>query len=176
MDLVGLAGLFDQRNGEPAPDGSGTDLARRYALFALVGIAGEEDLDAPDLLVEPSSAIQVEPNREGQPGRKPANGSVHKPRQPKPVLAAGPSAILREQNTLTADDAAVLERTHCRQWVGRRSARAVDDPAMPITSNLHSHDPSGARSVTNSPCPCAVSTIGICTALATRSRGGLTSR
>jgi hypothetical protein len=201
MDLVGLAGLFDQRNGEPAPDGGGTDLARRYALFALVGITGEEDLDAPDLLVEPSSAIQVEPNREGQPGRKPANGSVHKPRQPKPVLAAGPSAILRERmiaeicdlkdgdelalwahqrlpakNTLTADDAAVLERTHCRQWVGRRSARAVDDPAMPITSNLHSHDPSGARSVTNSPCPCAVSTIGICTALATRSRGGLTSR
>ena len=31
--------------------------ARRYALFALVGIAGEDDLDAPDLLVEPSPTV-----------------------------------------------------------------------------------------------------------------------
>jgi hypothetical protein len=29
--------------------------ARRYALLALVGIAGEDDLDAPDPVTEPSS-------------------------------------------------------------------------------------------------------------------------
>ena len=34
--------------------GAALTYARRYALFALVGIAGEDDLDAPDLLVEPS--------------------------------------------------------------------------------------------------------------------------
>src|SRR6202035_3565878 len=33
--------------------GAALAYARRYALFALVGIAGEDDLDAPDLPVEP---------------------------------------------------------------------------------------------------------------------------
>src|SRR5450631_512281 len=68
--------------------GAALTYARRYALFALVGIAGEDDLDAPDLMAEPSPAIEVpgEVNREVQNIRKPSNGSVHKPRQPKPVL------------------------------------------------------------------------------------------
>ena len=50
MDLLGLAGL--RRSGTEAPHRMGAALtyARRYALFALVGIAGEDDLDAPDLL------------------------------------------------------------------------------------------------------------------------------
>src|SRR5712664_2265118 len=39
--------------------GAALTYARRYALFALVGIAGEDDLDAPDLLVEPSPAIET---------------------------------------------------------------------------------------------------------------------
>lgn len=34
--------------------GAALTYARRYALFALVGIAGEDDLDAPDLLVDDS--------------------------------------------------------------------------------------------------------------------------
>src|SRR5580692_231613 len=34
--------------------GAALTYARRYALFALVGIAGEDDLDAPDLLADPS--------------------------------------------------------------------------------------------------------------------------
>jgi hypothetical protein len=34
--------------------GAALTYARRYALFALVGIAGEDDLDAPDTLIEPS--------------------------------------------------------------------------------------------------------------------------
>ena len=54
MDFVGLAGLPDQRNRAPHRMGAALTYARRYALFALVGIAGEDDLDAPDLLVEPS--------------------------------------------------------------------------------------------------------------------------
>ena len=35
--------------------GAALSYARRYALFALVGIAGEDDLDAPDLLIEIAS-------------------------------------------------------------------------------------------------------------------------
>src|SRR5712675_2130566 len=41
--------------------GAALTYARRYALFALVGIAGEDDLDAPDLLVQPSPAISRRP-------------------------------------------------------------------------------------------------------------------
>src|SRR5450631_1748469 len=79
--------------------GAALTYARRYALFALVGIAGEDDLDAPDLLAEPSPVVEVAANtsRSTENGRKPANGSIHKPRLPKPILAVEPSAILRDE-------------------------------------------------------------------------------
>jgi hypothetical protein len=120
----------------PQRMGAALTYARRYALFALVGIAGEDDLDAPDLLAEPPLAIEapIGPGRAERNIRKPRNGSVHKPRQPKPILAAEPSAGLRDQlvaevkdlkdgddlalwarrrlpakNTLTADDARAVE-------------------------------------------------------------------
>src|SRR6516164_2709467 len=56
--------------------------ARRYALFTLAGIAGEDDLDAPDLCAE-SSALVVPPDApmrrgEAQPPvlrREPGNGN-----------------------------------------------------------------------------------------------------
>ena len=56
--------------------GAALSYARRYALFALVGIAGEDDLDAPDLLVEPSPAISIPTgqNQNGHRSRKPPNG------------------------------------------------------------------------------------------------------
>src|SRR6266700_7410399 len=38
----------------PHKMGAALTYARRYALFALVGIAGEDDLDAPDILTEPA--------------------------------------------------------------------------------------------------------------------------
>jgi hypothetical protein len=40
--------------------GAALTYARRYALFALVGIAGEDDLDAPDLAVPPRAAVPTE--------------------------------------------------------------------------------------------------------------------
>src|SRR6266403_2115356 len=78
--------------------GAALTYARRYALFALVGIAGEDDLDAPDILTEPAPA--ADPPDDAHPsfptsGKRP-NGSVHKPR-PRTVLAAEPSAALRDQ-------------------------------------------------------------------------------
>jgi hypothetical protein len=74
--------------------GAALTYARRYALFALVGIAGEDDLDAPDLLTEPSPAVATDTSRAASNARKPPNGSIHKPRT---LLAAQPSATLREQ-------------------------------------------------------------------------------
>ena len=50
MDRLGLAGLPDRRDlANPQRMGAALTYARRYALFTLVGIAGEDDLDAPDL-------------------------------------------------------------------------------------------------------------------------------
>jgi ERF superfamily len=49
--------------------GAALTYARRYALFALVGIAGEDDLDAPDLLVDPSPTAAPDPSQSGQNGR-----------------------------------------------------------------------------------------------------------
>ena len=57
------------------------------AVFTLVGVTGEDDLDAPDLLVEPSPAIQVELGREGLNGRKPLDGLLRTPRPSKAVPA-----------------------------------------------------------------------------------------
>jgi hypothetical protein len=141
--------------------GAALSYARRYALFALVGIAGEDDLDAPDLLVEPSPAIDVpaRPDRDIQSNRKPPNGSIHKPRQPRPVLASEPSAALRDQliaeinglkdgddfalwakrslpakNTLTTDDAVAVENAY-RTVLDASSPDDLDDFSKP-TSDL----------------------------------------
>jgi hypothetical protein len=46
MDCIGLAGLRHQRNRNTA---IGAAYVRRYVLFISAGIAGEDDLDAPDL-------------------------------------------------------------------------------------------------------------------------------
>jgi ERF superfamily protein len=49
--------------------GAALTYARRYALFTLVGIAGEDDIDAPDLkapLPHASAAVKRAPNRHGQ--------------------------------------------------------------------------------------------------------------
>ncbi|MCP3391774.1 ERF family protein [Bradyrhizobium sp. CCGB12] len=58
--------------------GAALTYARRYALFALVGIAGEDDLDAPDVAIEPPAA----------PDPQPAPGTREKP--PKAVLKRPP--------------------------------------------------------------------------------------
>ena len=95
--------------------------ARRYALFTLVGIAGEDDLDAPDLLS--LTTPQMRPDFGNEKGR--SNGSQPRsaPQVPKQrpeesvssskqVLEPGSSATLRDQLTIelnalnSAEDAA----------------------------------------------------------------------
>src|SRR5262249_40165355 len=55
--------------------GAALTYARRYALFTLVGIAGEDDLDAPDL---PATGLSPEAQRAPPvPQRRP--GALHQP-------------------------------------------------------------------------------------------------
>ena len=51
---------------EPHRMGTALTYARRYALFTLVGIAGEDDLDAPDLLTPTTSSGRL---KEGENAR-----------------------------------------------------------------------------------------------------------
>ena len=109
----------------PRRMGAALTYARRYALFTLVGIAGEDDLDAPDLLApEPSSGA----GRPKATTSASSNGSVEcypGPRPPlrhngrsysslaRPMLAPVASAQLRDQlleelNNLGGGDEAAL--------------------------------------------------------------------
>ena len=55
--------------GAPHRMGAALTYARRYALFTLVGIAGEDDLDAPDLPTLVSKAGNAAPLSNGQSHR-----------------------------------------------------------------------------------------------------------
>jgi len=52
----------------PQRMGAALTYARRYALFTLVGIAGEDDLDAPDLCAGPNAPSSTAPERALQRG------------------------------------------------------------------------------------------------------------
>jgi len=90
----------------PRRMGAALTYARRYALFTLVGIAGEEDVDAPDLAGQPSEksgrtangADAGNPNGSDAPATFrsfSANRKVWSP--PKPALEPDKSAVLRDQ-------------------------------------------------------------------------------
>jgi hypothetical protein len=115
--------------------GAALTYARRYALFALVGIAGEDDLDAPDTSIEPIPINTPEDGSLGQrSNQKTTNGSIHKPRQTKPLLAQDPSATLREQliteigNLKSGDDLALWahRRLPAKNTLVADDARAVE--------------------------------------------------
>ena len=71
--------------------GAALTYARRYALFALVGIAGEDDLDAPDMPTD--LPVAAPPEREFRAALKgPSKATVHKPA----LLSRDASAELRD--------------------------------------------------------------------------------
>src|SRR5471030_1627687 len=73
--------------------GAALTYARRYALFALVGIAGEDDLDAPDTMLEPPATLLPNDNRRVEHPSMAPRGTVHR----QPVLDRESSATLRDQ-------------------------------------------------------------------------------
>ncbi|SDH20968.1 Protein of unknown function [Bradyrhizobium sp. Rc2d] len=74
--------------------GAALTYARRYALFALVGIAGEDDLDAPDVVTEPPAATEPQ----AAPGTK----------------GKSPKAVLNRQPVLPPERSAeLLDRLLC---------------------------------------------------------------
>src|SRR6476469_2873151 len=148
----------------PQRMGAALTYARRYALFTLVGIAGEDDIDAPDLNAEgagsatasspmlaPSdiAAASASYTRNGQgsggyqrksyaPVRQPVLSPQESARLREGMLAeieciASPEAatawartMLRAKNTLTAEDAGLVERAFETKLGGLASDPATD--------------------------------------------------
>jgi hypothetical protein len=99
--------------------GAALTYARRYALFTLVGIAGEDDLDAPDLGAVPNPAAEL-PRSNGQAAaarRAPAGGGKLPGPSAKSVLGEQLSASLRE--SLIEQMAAINSADEAAAWARR---------------------------------------------------------
>src|SRR5215813_13710175 len=85
--------------------GAALTYARRYALFTLVGIAGEDDLDAPDLGATSKTGVGEPPRSDHRyqstgdaaVAARARDGAKLSVRSGGPVLAADQSALLRER-------------------------------------------------------------------------------
>ena len=121
-----MAGVRDSETAAPHRMGAALTYARRYALFTLVGIAGEDDLDAPDLgavvKVGDGPKAAAEPQMAAKPGavERPVAPSYHSSRgkvaRPvRIVLAAEQSAALRDQ--MVAELADLKSADEAADWV-----------------------------------------------------------
>jgi hypothetical protein len=129
----------------PQRMGAALTYARRYALFTLVGIAGEDDLDAPDLCDAPRSPAPPADERSLKPGhgqppvhqRKPGNGQRrHGMHGERPsTLEPEQSAALREKlltavGNITSADSAVIwaqEALAAKNRLAAADAKLVED-------------------------------------------------
>jgi hypothetical protein len=143
----------------PQRMGAALTYVRRYALFTLVGIAGEDDLDAPDLCDGPPSLLPSAVDRSFKPKVTPANGYGRGGRKSESVtLDFEQSAALREKllaqlgdipsadlaaawarealpakNRLAAADAKLVEDTfehRLSELAPSQSAEAANDAAL----------------------------------------------
>jgi hypothetical protein len=101
--------------------GAALTYARRYALFTLVGIAGEDDLDAPDLAGAETTTTPPEEETPHKPNGSARSNQPARPQKQRPPLqpaldAQGSAAlrdeILRQLTVLSSADEA-------GSWAGR---------------------------------------------------------
>ena len=100
--------------------GAALTYARRYALFTLVGIAGEDDLDAPNLGVDPGGQLPREPGH-GTQSNGQATAAQEAASSPgsagRSALGAQLSASLRE--SLIEHMAAINSADEAAAWAHR---------------------------------------------------------
>ena len=140
----------------PRRMGAALTYARRYALFTMVGIAGEDDLDAPDVIndqpkggVEPAP-VRASPLRTEKHGipfvreKLAADESAAIKAQlirdietlPEDDLQPRAIAILKAKNRLSADDAKLVEHAFAARMVQQATlleASATVDAAVDVT-------------------------------------------
>jgi ERF superfamily protein len=120
----------------PQRMGAALTYARRYALFTLVGIAGEDDLDAPDLCEWPSSPSSsgLSTGQATATGRWPGNGRMRGGIKGDPPIILEPSRsmelrdkLLAEVGTLASVDLAV---TWARQTLAIKNILTESDALL----------------------------------------------
>src|SRR5262249_43327251 len=147
--------------------GAALTYARRYALFTLVGIAGEDDLDAPDLCMQAPAAgspTTGSPFHWPTQGNGKARGGAKLPSSV--ILPVNESAALRDRllgelavlesqesatkwarealpakNSLTAADARLLEEAFGQKIAGWPPAEAVKPSAGGDASSISASGP-----------------------------------
>jgi ERF superfamily len=146
----------------PQRMGAALTYARRYALFTLVGIAGEDDIDAPNLCAGPTSlSSSTRPQRTWQRGdgnspgqpRGPCNGRLRGStrREPRIILDPAQSADLRGkllievENIASADQAATWagEVLVAKNSLTADDAKLVEEAFERRLSELPSSDSAG---------------------------------
>src|SRR5262245_27537377 len=107
----------------PTPHRMGAALtyARRYGLFTLVGIAGEDDVDAPDLPVRPAPQSQsarsaLSPSQPLTPASRRSNDSSH---APKPAVLLDAEASGRQRDVLLRDLVSISSFDAAAEWAKR---------------------------------------------------------
>jgi hypothetical protein len=152
--------------------GAALTYARRYALFTLVGIAGEDDLDAPDL--EAVRGTKADPPNgsagQGSNGHAHATGASGNSRRRAPVvrlvppiLAAGLSAQLRDRMLEELDG--LQSSDEAADWASRSlpakntltvaDAQLVEDGFRLKIAALGEAQPGEAPAVIQNPNPAA---------------------
>jgi hypothetical protein len=109
----------------PRRMGAALTYARRYALFTLVGIAGEDDLDAPGLLSPTAPETKIDSpagnkkdRRNGGQAQSVQQGSGdHRAKASRPTLEPKASATLREK--LTAELEGISSPEEAANWAHR---------------------------------------------------------
>ena len=155
---------------DPQRMGAALTYARRYALFTLVGVAGEDDIDAPDAIRavnggNSASIGSVSLTTANGERTKQSNGS-RSPSPPPPLLPPADSRALRDilvvelsrltstegltewahrrlpaKNTLHVEDAKAVERAFQGSLDGCSSAQPENLPrADPTTTEISSGD------------------------------------
>ena len=125
----------------PRRMGAALTYARRYALFTLVGIAGEDDLDAPDLNgkvdaaanIAPGASAKVDVAAETQPARAPDE----RPPATSAMLAASPASVTSATIAFAPKEKAVRP---ARTMLGPEQSAAVREQLLADIGQLQSPD------------------------------------
>src|SRR5215470_13812362 len=119
--------------------GAALTYARRYALFTLVGIAGEDDLDAPDLIAPTTPA----PKTEAGKTKDRLNGGPNYESQGQ--SRSGPQKLVNSARTLEPKASEVLHNQMIAQLKALNSSEAAADWAHRVLASKNSLLPTHAE-------------------------------
>ena len=125
----------------PRRMGAALTYARRYALFTLVGIAGEDDLDAPDLNGKVDAAANIAPGVSAKVGipaqTQPAKAPDERPPATSAMSAASPASATSATIAFARNEKAVRPM---RTMLGPEQSAAVRQQLLADMGRLQSPD------------------------------------